>query len=48
MTTDKDGNDKVVYEEQPIGVIDGTKTTIEYDEDANVNRAVLHGYLYDE
>lgn len=48
VTTDKDGNDKVVYEEQPIGVIDGTKTTIEYDEDAGVNRAVLHGYLYDE
>ena len=48
VTTDKNGNDKVVYEEQPIGVIDGTKTTIEYDEDAGVNRAVLHGYLYDE
>lgn len=48
ITTDKDGNDKVVYEEQPIGVIDGTKTTIEYDEKAQVNRAVLHGYLYDE
>ena len=48
VTTDKDGNDKVVYEEQPIGVIDGTKTTVEYDEDAGVNRAVLHGYLYDE
>ena len=48
VITDKDGNDKVVYEEQPIGVIDGTKTTIEYDEDAGVNRAVLHGYLYDE
>lgn len=48
VTTDKDGNDKVIYEEQPIGVIDGTKTTIEYDEDAGVNRAVLHGYLYDE
>ena len=48
VTTDKDGNDKVVYEEQPIGVIDGTKTTIEYDKDAGVNRAVLHGYLYDE
>ena len=48
ITTDKDGNDKVVYEEQPIGVIDGSKTTIEYDEDADVNRAVLHGYLYDE
>lgn len=48
VTTDKDGNDKVVYEEQPIGVIDGSQTTIEYDEDAGVNRAVLHGYLYDE
>ena len=48
VTTDKDGNDKVVYEEQPIGVIDGTKTVIEYDENAGVNRAVLHGYLYDE
>ena len=48
VTTDKNGNDKVVYEEQPIGVIDGSKTTIEYDEDAEVNRAVLHGYLYDE
>lgn len=48
ITSDKDGNDKVVYEEQPIGVIDGNKTSIEYDEDAKVNRAVLHGYLYDE
>lgn len=48
ITTDKDGNDKVVYEEQPIGVIDGSKTTVEYDEDSEVNRAVLHGYLYDE
>lgn len=48
ITSDKDGNDKVVYEEQPIGVIDGSKTSVEYDEDAKVNRAVLHGYLYDE
>lgn len=39
---------KTVYDERPIGVIDGTKTTIEYDKDAKVNRAVLHGYLYDE
>ena len=37
-----------MYDEQPIGVIDGSKTTIEYDEDAKVNRAVLHGYLYNE
>ena len=48
VTSDKDGNDKVVYEEQPIGVIDGSKTSVEYDEKAKVNRAVLHGYLYDE
>lgn len=48
ITSDKDGNDKVVYEEQPIGVIDGNKTSIEYDEKAKVNRAILHGYLYDE
>lgn len=40
--------EKTVYDEQPIGVIDGTKTTIEYDEDAKVNRAVLHGFLYNE
>lgn len=50
--TDEDGNEvvveKVVYDERPIGVIDGTKTFIEYDEDAKVNRAVLHGYLYNE
>lgn len=48
IISDKDGNDKVIYEEQPIGVIDGSKTSIEYDEEAKVNRAVLHGYLYDE
>lgn len=40
--------EKTVYEEQPIGVIDGSKTSIEYDEEAKVNRAVLHGYLYNE
>lgn len=49
--TDKNGNkveiEKIVYDEQPIGVIDGSKNAIEYDEEADVNRAVLHGYLYD-
>lgn len=40
--------EKTVYDEQPIGVIDGSKTSIEYDEEAKVNRAVLHGYLYNE
>lgn len=49
---DKDGNsvevDKTIYDEQPIGVIDGSRNAIEYDEKADVNRAVLHGYLYNE
>lgn len=40
--------EKTVYDEQPIGVIDGSKTSIEYDEEEKVNRAVLHGYLYNE
>lgn len=44
---DEDGNEHYTYYEQPVGVIDGSKTTIEYDEDAKVNRAVLYGYLYD-
>jgi hypothetical protein len=48
IETDENGEDKMIYQEQPIGVIDGTKTSIEYDEEAEVNRAVLHGYLYDE
>lgn len=50
--TDENGNkviiEKTVYDEQPIGVIDGSMTSIEYDEEAKVNRAVLHGYLYNE
>ena len=49
---DEDGKEftveKVVYDEQPIGVIDGSKTSIEYDEEAKVNRAILHGYIYNE
>lgn len=48
---DENGNEisveKTVYDEQPIGVIDGSKNSIEYDKKADVNRAVLHGYLYD-
>lgn len=48
VSIDEEGNEKIIYEEQPIGVIDGSKTTIEYDKDSEVNRAVLHGYLYDE
>lgn len=49
---DKDGNsvevEKTVYDEQPIGVIDGSRNAIEYDKDTDVNRAVLYGYLYNE
>ena len=49
---DEDGNEvevkKVIYDEQPIGVIDGSQTSIEYDKEAKVNRAIFHGYLFDE
>lgn len=49
---DENGNEieveKTVYDEQPIGVIDGSRNSIEYDEKADVNRAVLHGYLYND
>ena len=52
LEKDENGNEieveKVVYDEQPIGVIDGSRNTIEYDEKADVNRAVLHGYLYND
>jgi len=44
---DKDGNERIRYIEQPVGVIFGDNT-IEYDEDDGVNRAILHGYLYNE
>lgn len=44
---DEDGNERIVYHEQPVGVI-GTEYTIEYDEEDEVNRAILHGYLYEE
>lgn len=51
-SVDENGNkvevEKIIYDEQPIGVIDGSRTNIEYDKDAKVNRAVLHGYLFDE
>ena len=49
---DENGNEikieKTIYDEQPIGVIDGSRNVIEYDEEAKVNRAVLHGYLYND
>lgn len=43
---DEDGNERIRYIEQPVGVIFGDNT-IEYDEEDDVNRAILHGYLYD-
>ena len=45
---EEDGEKKIVYDEQPIGAIDGQQTTIEYDEKAEVNRAILHGYIFAE
>ena len=43
---DENGNEIIKYIEQPVGVIFGNNT-IEYDEKDDVNRAILHGYLYD-
>lgn len=43
---DEEGNEVVKYIEQPVGVIFGDNT-IEYDKDQDVNRAILHGYLFD-
>lgn len=43
---DEDGNEIIKYIEQPVGVIFGDNT-IEYDEEDDVNRAILHGYLFD-
>lgn len=48
VVVNDNGEKVVVYDEQPIGVIDGSQTTIEFDEEAEVNRAILHGYLYAE
>lgn len=45
---DENGNQVVIFEEQPVGVIDGSKTRIEYDEEAEVNRAILSGYIFEE
>ena len=42
-----DGETVIVYDEQPIGVIDGSQTSVEFDEEAGVNRAILKGYLWD-
>lgn len=42
---DEDGNEVFKYIEQPVGVIFG-ENYIENDEDEGVNRAILHGYLF--
>ena len=44
---DENGDEKIVYKEQPVGVINGD-FYFEYDEDQEVTRAVLNGYLYEE
>lgn len=44
---ERDGENVIVYDEQPIGVIDGSQTEIQFDEEAGVNRAILKGYLWD-
>ena len=44
---DEDGNDVIVYQEQPVGVINGD-FSFEYDEEQGVTRAILNGYLYEE
>ncbi len=46
IEVDEEGNENVKYIEQPVGVIFG-ENTIEYDEKDEVNRAILHGYLFD-
>jgi len=48
IVEDDKGNKTVIYDEQPIGAIDGRQTTTEYDEDAGVNRAVVSGYIFAE
>lgn len=44
---ERDGEEKVRYLERPIGVIYG-ENSIEFDEKAGVNRAILHGFLYED
>lgn len=44
---DGDGNEYVVYQEQPVGVIN-EDFSFEYDEEQGVTRAIFNGYLYEE
>lgn len=43
---EKDGEKIIVYDEDTVGVI--TNTSIEYDKEAEVNRAILDGYIFAE
>ena len=42
---DEDGNEIFKYIEQPVGVIFG-ENYIEHDDEDDVNRAILHGFLF--
>lgn len=46
METDENGEEKITYQERPVGVIK-KDYTIEYDKEAGVNRAVIQGYLWE-
>lgn len=43
---DEDGNEVMRYLEQPVGVIFGDNSLV-YDEEEDVNRARLHGFLFE-
>lgn len=45
IVEDQDGNTTIKYIEQPVGVIFG-ENSIEYDAEDDVNRAILHGFLF--
>ena len=44
VETDENGEEKITYQERPVGVIK-KDYTIEYNKEAGVNRAVIQGYL---
>ena len=46
IETDEDGNEKFIYQERPVGVIK-KDYKIEYDKEADVNRAMIEGYLWE-
>ena len=46
VETDENGEEKITYQERPVGVIK-KDYTIEYDKEAGVNRAVIQGYLWE-